>query len=396
MAVPAASAKLKDIDNFRYCTLLHLLATNDLSLISVWSPTFLTTLLSLLPQWQDRLCDDLSRGTLSPPRHAEITNEVAERRLRPRRNRHRAEQLKTILNSDSPQSEKLNRVWPQLVLISCWTSAAATNYVDRVRQLFPEVEIQPKGLIATEGCVSFPLLGRTAPAVAIRSHFFEFQPVDAMNRNSQKPIPCLMANQLEVGQHYRVLLTTGGGLYRYQLYDVVQVVGFDNECPLLRFIGSSQYAADLVGEKLSEPFVGAVLHQLFADLNLVVDFSMLVPIPKHRRGTQGQAQVFSPAAVNYRLYLQGNFTVSGTLIDNLAKKLETALRANPHYGYARELEQLGPLEVQVLKPEQLNAWQVYEREMVRRGMKLGNIKPKSIDGCLTWCDIFEESKSGKS
>jgi hypothetical protein len=395
MAVPAACSKMQDIDNFRYCTLLHLLATNDLSLISVWSPTFLTTLLSQLPQWQDQLCHDLSKGTFSPPRGAEFDNGSSERNLRPRKNRPRAQQLKTILNSELPLSDKLARAWPQLVLISCWTSAAAANYVDQVRQLFPEVEIQPKGLIATEGCVSFPLAGRAASALAIRSHFFEFQPVDGIHGHSQEN-QCRLANELDVGQRYRVLMTTGGGLYRYQLYDVVRVVGFENECPLLQFMGSSHYASDLVGEKLSEPFVGAVLHQIFADMNLKVDFSMLVPIQKDTSALQGCAQELAQAVPNYRLYLQGNSNVSGALIVKLAARLENALRTNPHYSYARELGQLGPIEVQVVGQKLLSAWQIYEREMVRRGMKLGNIKPKSIDGCFTWCDIFNESTSGRS
>ena len=393
MAVPAVCSKLQDIDNFRYCTLLHLLAAKDLSLISVWSPTFLTTLISLLPQWQDRLCNDVARGTFSPPRDLEVVNGIVDRNFRPRKNRHRAQQLKAILSSELSLSEKLGQLWPQLALISCWASAAAANYVDRVRELFPKVEIQPKGLIATEGFVSFPLVGRAAPALAIRSHFFEFQSVNGMDRDSHEN-QCLMANELAVGQHYRVLLTTGGGLYRYQLYDEVQVVGFENDCPLLRFVGSGQYASDLVGEKISEPFVAAVLQQLFADLNLKVDFSMLVPVQNDTIGTHEKTHMLKEALPNYRLYLQGKFTESRLLIDKLGPMLEKALRANPHYSYARELGQLAPLEVQVLTQEQPNAWERYEREMVRRGIKLGNIKAKSIDGCLSWCNVFDESKSG--
>ena len=193
-----------------------------------------------------------------------------------------------------------------------------------------------------------------------------------------------------------MLLTTGGGLYRYQLHDEVQVLGFENECPLLRFIGSGQYASDLVGEKLSEPFVGAVLHQLFADLKLVVDFSMLVPNHKATARAQGQARVLAHVVPNYRLYLQGDFAEIGSQIDNLVQKLETALRANPHYRYARDLEQLGPIEVQVLTQKQPNAWQIYECEMMRRGVKLGNIKPKAIDGGLNWCDVLEQPRSAIS
>jgi len=48
LAVPPGVATLSDIENFRYCTLLHLLQADDLALISVWNPTFLVALLRRL------------------------------------------------------------------------------------------------------------------------------------------------------------------------------------------------------------------------------------------------------------------------------------------------------------------------------------------------------------
>ena len=45
---------------------------------------------------------------------------------------------------------------------------------------------------------------------------------------------------------------TGGGLYRYRLNDCVEILGFVNECPLLRFVGRKDKVVDLFGEKLNE------------------------------------------------------------------------------------------------------------------------------------------------
>jgi len=55
------------IEHFRYTTLLCLLGCEDLALISVWSPTFLLTLLDDLPLWVDSLCGDLHDGRVRPP-----------------------------------------------------------------------------------------------------------------------------------------------------------------------------------------------------------------------------------------------------------------------------------------------------------------------------------------
>src|SRR5439155_7734866 len=143
-----------DLEAFRYGTLLYLLGADDLTLVSVWNPTFLTALLRPLEAWQERLCFDLGRGTFHPPAGDSALRTppwTARRHADPPR----AARLRSIFRSSLAWPDKLRSIWPRLALISCWTDAAAAPYVREVRNLFPSVEIQPKGLLATEGCVSF-------------------------------------------------------------------------------------------------------------------------------------------------------------------------------------------------------------------------------------------------
>jgi hypothetical protein len=65
LSVPGAVAQLPDIDSVRYATLFFLLAASDLSLISVWNPSYVTSLLAPLRSWGDRLVADLARGRIS-------------------------------------------------------------------------------------------------------------------------------------------------------------------------------------------------------------------------------------------------------------------------------------------------------------------------------------------
>src|SRR5207249_3288149 len=146
--------------------------------------------------------------------------------------------LRSIFRASGSFADKLAETWPRLALISCWADAAAARCLGEVRALFPAVELQPKGLIATEGMVSLPLAGRPAPVLAARCHFFEFEEERARGR-------CRLAHEVEAGGRYRVVLTTAGGLYRYQLGDVVEVVGFEGQCPLLRFLGKGDRVSDL-------------------------------------------------------------------------------------------------------------------------------------------------------
>jgi len=359
LVAPSHIARLSDTDAFRYRTLWHLLAARDLSLISVWSPTFLTTLLAPLEAWQDKLLFDLENGlpTGSEQRGAHM------------RHPERAAVLRSIFVSHLSWPEKLRRIWPQLSLISTWADAGATMYIGQLLALFPNAEIQPKGLLATEGCVSFPLLGRAASVLAVRSHFFEFQEIGAGGR-------IRLAHQVDAGGRYRVILTTGGGLYRYQLRDEVEICGFEQQCPLLRFVGKSDCVSDQVGEKLAEPHVRDVLQRLFNVCQLAPRFSLVVPVAEQ--------------PPRYRLYLQLS-AASACIpqVSALAAALEAGLCENPHYAYARRLGQLTVVEVAVFEAGAASGWTIYENHCLARGMRAGNIKPLMLDRWTGWPALLD-------
>jgi hypothetical protein len=362
LVMPPVVTSLTRLEDFRYFTLFHLVAAADLALISVWSPTFLTALLAPLETWSGRICDDLWRGRLSLPGPAEAT----EVRLGQRRRR--AEQLRDIFRQSSPMPAKLRQIWPRLDLISCWADATAASYLPALQALFPGVAVQPKGLLSTEACVSFPLWGRSGAALALRSHFFEFRDWQG------EPAGPRLAHQLERGRRYEVIVTTGGGLYRYQLRDVVEVTGFEHQCPLVRLVGRADRVSDLVGEKLGEPHVQEVLNRVLAAHRLAPRFALVVPVPGDPPG--------------YRLYLQGNVEQLTARCHDVARDVEAALGGNPYYSQAVQLGQLRPLEVQVLEADFEQVWQVYERACLARGSKLGQIKPPVLDSWTGWCHEF--------
>jgi hypothetical protein len=228
-----------------------------------------------------------------------------------------------------------------------------------LRGLFPDVEIQPKGLLATEGIVSFPMVGRPGAALALRSHFFEFEETDRPS--------CRLAHELDRGGRYRVILTTAGGLYRYQLRDEVEVVGFYHQCPLMRFLGKSDNVSDLVGEKLAEPHVRSVLDRLPALRGM--RFVLLVPV------------LGRPP--RYRLYVQGPATAAA-----VSDELRRGLEENPYYRHAVGAGQLADVEIAKLDPAGESAWLVYEQYCVANGQKHGDIKPVALDRRPGWPERF--------
>ena len=381
LVAPASLAKVDDLETFRYGTLLCLLAAEDLALISVWSPTFLAALLNSLAGWWEPLCHDLRRGTAGgPSRNAAWCHWAPSFAANPRRADEVAAIARSIVAPADDFPEALRRIWPRLALISCWTDAAASRAAAEVRHLFPHVEIQRKGLLATEGIVSIPLMDCPAPALALRSHFFEFADAPtAFDENGSPmhdPRRLRLAHELESGGRYRIVLTTAGGLYRYCLGDEVEVVGFGDECPLLRFLGRGNRVSDLVGEKLSEAHVRRAIDRSLAEIGWNPRFALLTPIASR------------PA--RYRLYLQlaAGVAVGEGAIAGLQRSLEIGLAANPHYRYAVGIGQLGPAEIQLLDSHGEPAWQVYERRCLALGVKVGNIKPVALDCWDGWAAAF--------
>ncbi len=383
MAIPAAIAKLPDIENFRYCTLLHLLRADDLALMSIWSPTFLTTLLRPLDQWSEQICSDLQKGTLTLPNPAGTA--VPESLVPSKRSdARRAAELRAIFASDGDWDAVTKRIWPRLTMISCWADAAAATYLPELRQLFPSVEIQPKGLLATEGFVSFPLVGRPGGVLALRSHFFEFQELDdSLARDVPLSQWISLAHELESGRRYQVILTTGGGLYRYRLGDTVEVVGFEESCPLVRFVGRSDSVSDLVGEKLSDLHVREILERVFAAHEICPSFAMVVPVPDR--------------TPHYRLYLQVvNTDLSARLAKSVESDVEEGLRQNPYYRHAVALGQLAPLDVQVLDDSSEAPWAIYERRCMAKGQQLGDVKPTALGTTAIWTGKHQGSDESRS
>lgn len=368
LVAPAAVGQLAETETFRYCTLLMLLGAADLVLLSVWSPTFLTSLFASLETWQDRLYHDLRHGAVTPP-GARDCPRLAELRRRVRPQVARAEQLHRSWNTAGSLGERLRGLWPELALISCWCDAGAARFVPALRTLFPGVEIQPKGLIATECFTSIPQVGLAGGALAVCSHFFEFEAAGATR--------CLLAHELTLGGRYRVVVTTAGGLYRYRLGDEVEVVGFLSECPLLRFNGRGDLTCDLVGEKLSESHVRRVIDDVLASQNIQATFAILTPVVE--RGPR------------YRLFIQApGLTAQSSQVGELRDAIEKGLATNPYYRQALGLAQLGPLEVAALTTHGESAWRRYEQRRMSGGTKYGAVKPVALDSRTDWQDVFQD------
>ena len=348
MAVPAELARVAGLDNCVYLTLRFLLQARLLAFISVWNPSVLQILLKRLELHGEELVRDLLDGkvSLGEPLPRGITNSL-------RRDARQAGNLRAMLGRGRIEPDVL---WPRLELISCWTSAASAGIKSEIQGAFSGVAIQGKGLLATEGVVSIPIERYKGCVAAVTSHFLEF--VDTESG------VCRLVSELERGTEYSVVLTTGGGFWRYQLGDRVRVTGFAERTPVLEFVGKEDCVSDLRGEKLNAIFVATALDEF--ECCRSARFAMLAP---SGCGTP-----------RYVLFLE-----SGRCDTELAAHLDQKLRANPHYAYCRSLGQLAEPRVFLI---QHGAREAYLKRCEALGQRAGDVKMTALHKLIGWEEVF--------
>lgn len=319
LAVPEALAALSDPHEFYVHTLAELLVRSDLALISVWSPTFFLRLDEFLRENHAEIVEFVNTArSVHYPNHTDNRNYPHGSYNAPGALLSR-ERLALLRGGDFRWSE----LWPGLALMSCWTDASSALWIDRLRDRLGPVPIEGKGLLATEGVVSLPI-DAGDPVLALGCHYYEFRALaDGAPRQP---------HELKAGDLYEVLLTTGGGLYRYATGDVIEVTGFYQRIPRLRFVGRTGRNSDLVGEKISEHQVSRALQRIKA-------------------GPQGAAFEYACLTTEcrddrprYLLLLQAAPGATAAELRAVTAACESELRRNPYYDQARRLEQLGPLE----------------------------------------------------
>jgi hypothetical protein len=250
--LPYDVCRVKDIEAKYYLTLRHALAADIRSIVTP-NPSSLLLLAERMRTHADELIEDIRRGTVNPaylPAGAGpglSAGLVADTR--------RAADLAACVRSSGRLLPA--DAWPNLRVISCWKGGTMPLYLRKLPEHFGPVPVRDLGYMASEGRGATPLVNSGAAGVLnVSSHFFEFVP--AAERDDPAP-GFLTAEELEADQEYFVFLTTSAGLYRYDLNDLVRVVDFYRNTPVIEFVRKGQGISSITGEKLTEAQVTAAL-----------------------------------------------------------------------------------------------------------------------------------------
>jgi hypothetical protein len=367
--MPLVGSRIKDIEAKYYVALRHSVH-RDLGATIAANPSTLLAIARLGDREKETLIRDYHDGTIAAkwelPQEVRAALPWSGRWKRPAA----ARRLEAIVHRTGRLLPR--DYWPDLRFLANWTGGTMGAYLRGYPEVFGDRPVRDVGLIASEGRMTIPIEdGTPAGVLDIRHHYFEFIPEDQADRESPETVE---ATELVEGRNYFVLLTTAGGLYRYQIHDLVRCVGHHGRTPLLEFLNKGAHFSSLAGEKLSEFQVVAALKEAQRMTGLQVGSYLLLP-------AWGEPPYYN------LLVEQGDLAEPGAA-DRLGAAVEGALRGiNLEYDNRRATLRLGPTRVCLITA---GSWAGFQRRrLARSGGTVEQYKQPHLMPDLTALDAFE-------
>lgn len=242
-------------------------------------------------------------------------------------------------------------LWPELRAVITWTGGNCSVLIPKLRILLPnETAVIEMGYLSSECLGSLNVDVRENRCIpTFQEHFFEF--IEVNDGDGQMPRPVLLGD-LREGHKYQVLVTTRSGLYRYAMNDIVEVTGWFNRVPTIRFVQKGKGVTNITGEKLYEHQVVEAVEAVLKSLDLMCEFYVML------------ADV---QAAGYTLYLEHG-GVSAAFSGEIDRELA---RMNVEYRAKRESGRLQPLRV---LPLRAGAAEAYRSHCVAKGQRDAQFK----------------------
>ncbi|XP_031477934.1 indole-3-acetic acid-amido synthetase GH3.10-like [Nymphaea colorata] len=219
--------------------------------------------------WRE-ICSDIREGTLSPRITSPSMRRAVTELISP--NPDLASTVEQKCMGLRKWHGVIPRLWPNAKYVYSIMTGSMLPYLNKLRHYAGGLPLIGADYGATECWVGVNTEPAAPPetvsfTVVPTFAYFEFLPL----HRRDAPITSAVADdefieaqavrlsQVKVGEEYEVVVTTFTGLYRYRLGDVVQVSGFHNGSPKLRFVGRRKLTLTVNIDKNTEMDVQLVV-----------------------------------------------------------------------------------------------------------------------------------------
>lgn len=265
-ANPYETLQVADSPTRHYLTLLFALQEPRMRGMIANFPMLILRTCNFLEQYAPELIRDIEKGTLAD--WLELEPEIRlklERQLSA--NPARSAQLGEILKSVGRLTPKL--AWSNLSFVANARGGTSDFYFERFPAYFEDTPIFGAVFSSAEGMFGiYHDVDNDGSILAIESGFFEFIPQDQWNVEQPKT---LLATEVKVGEYYRILITSYGGFYRYDIGDVIEVVGFYQQAPLIVFRHRTGGLISSTTEKTTEAHATVVMQALQREFSIPLE-----------------------------------------------------------------------------------------------------------------------------
>jgi hypothetical protein len=375
-AIPREAFHVGDF-NSKYYLILRMALSTRISTIAAVNPSTIMMFAKKLNEFAPDFIRDARDGTLKagldiPP----ALRQRAVAKVRP--DAELASRLERLL-SERGFLRPID-VWPMLCGLACWKGGSAGFYLSQFSKHYGTIPVMEFGFVASEGHFSIPLDASSDSGVfSATSHFCEFIPEAERSARPDDPFPrTLLAHELEIGKRYFIIVTASNGLYRYDINDIVEVTGFFNRTPMLRFVHKGGNMLSITGEKVGESHVVRAVTRAAESCGVRLDgFSVSIRLDETPR---------------YVFAVEIPHEVQAPDLGRLLNLCDAELcRANIEYESKRRSERLGPPVLLLLRPGS------FERHRIRRvaeGAPDAHVKPphlfRSEEELQKWLDVAQE------
>ena len=280
--LPRSLIKISDTVSKQYVALRLALPSRRVGMIVTANPSTLVEFARLADSRRESLIRDMMDGTLAED--IELPDHLRQS-LGPRLSKRHPGRARELEQLADQRGRLIPRdYWPEMSVLAVWTGGSVGAYAPRLKEFYGDPDgddhcrpvFRDHGLHASEGRMTIPFADGTSAGMLDFVHsFFEFIPQE---EHGQDQPNVLEAHELVEGENYYILLTTSGGLYRYDIHDVVRCVGFEGTVPFLEFLNKGSSYSSMTGEKLSEFQVVSAVTRGFGDLNLPIEHFTVAPM----------------------------------------------------------------------------------------------------------------------